>query len=414
MRVFLLVLSVFMATLVTGQAKYIIKGKVISDNTREPISGASIFVSNSSKGTTSHADGSFELQDVPPGKHQLIVSLIGHTTMVIPYTNDDLPLQLEVKMKRKPVELASVTVEPDEANGWQKWGKFFMESFIGTTANAGECKLKNPQALRFKHSRKNGTLTVLADEPLIIENKALGYELEYQLEEFNFDFRSRYLVFLGYPLFRDMNDSGKTKAKWARNREKAYNGSLMHFMKSLYDNRVAEEGYQVRRLRKEQNVEKKRVRNGIQERLKAQRASVGRQNTIDFGDSTEYFNRILRQPDEFDVVSSDLLTADSLMTSTPGNEEKTLFFDDYLLVIYTHEKEEKEYLMPDLSSPKKLLGHQQSTIFLINQNPVNIDKRGNHSPILDLISFGYWAWSEKIANLLPIDYQVRQPAITPR
>ncbi len=410
MRAFFTLLMLATTLAVQAQTKYIISGKVLQEDSQVPIAGASVFVSNSSKGTISQPDGSFELVDVPFGRQQLIISSIGYTTVVIPYSHDELPIRLEVKMKRKPVELPSVTVEPDEVNGWEKWGKFFMENFIGTSANAAECKLKNPQAVRFKYSRKNNSLVVIADEPLIIENKALGYRLEYQLEEFNYSFKTRYLVYLGYPFFKDMYDSGHVARKMERNREKAYYGSMLHFMKSLYDNRLAYEGYEVRRLIKIENLEKKRIRAKIQANIDAQRASTGRRVTMNFDDSAQYINRILSQPDEFDMVMPPLLTADSVISIIPGSDEKRLFFNDHLLVVYKHEKEEEQYVIPGIGRPTKPANHQQSSIFLLNSSPVSIDEMGHHSPILDLISFGYWAWSEKVANLLPIDYKVRQPA----
>lgn len=413
MRTVLLTLfAVAAAITAQPQTKFVIKGVVVQDKTNEPIAGASVFVTNSSRGTMSQADGSFELLDVPPGRHQLIISYIGYSTMVIPYTSEDLPMQLEVRMKRKPVELDPVTIEPDEANGWEKWGQFFIENFIGTSTNAADCKLKNPQALRFRFSRKKNTLTVVADEPLIIENRALGYELQYQLEEFTFDFQTRYLIYLGYPLFRDMDAKNRAKGKWDRSREKAYYGSMMHFMKSLYDNRLEQEGYEVRRLQKEENREKKRIRSQMQASIEAQRKS-GQKPVVNFGDSAEYARNILRQPDEFDIILPQILTADSLVAAT-GKEEKTLFFTDYLSVIYKHEREEPEYVRPGIGRPGRPANHQRSIIFLRGSGPVSIDSRGHYSPILEIISYGYWAWSEKIANLLPVDYEVKLSAWHPR
>ncbi len=86
-------------------------------------------------------------------------------------------------MKPKMEELQTVVVEPYEKDGWETWGKFFIENFIGTSQNARSCTIKNYKTLRFRHSKKRNQLTVTADDPLIIENKALGYSIQYQWKD---------------------------------------------------------------------------------------------------------------------------------------------------------------------------------------------------------------------------------------
>ncbi|HYC29691.1 MAG TPA: carboxypeptidase-like regulatory domain-containing protein, partial [Chitinophagaceae bacterium] len=370
----LLILASFLIASVAS-AQNIIKGRVVHEKSREPIAGASVFISNSTKGTVSKADGSFELVDVPTGSHDLVASSIGYATLVFSYTTADLPLKVELQLQPRVTELESVTVEPDEANGWEKWGRFFVENFIGTMANAADCKLKNPKALRFKHSRKNNTLTVIADEPLIIENKALGYKIQYQLEDFTYDFKTRYLVFLGYTLFEDMDGRDRQKRRWAANRVTAFNGSLQHFMKSLYNDQLAADGYEVKRMRKQDNTEKLRIRAVYKARMDSLRAK-GEVVRLGFGDSTAYYERIMGQPDQFDIISPGILTADSLIT--PGNGEiKTLFFENYLYITYRNEKEEEGYARS--SMPPHAPYFQRSTISLPALNPISIDSLGNYS-----------------------------------
>ena len=35
------------------------------------------------------------------------------------------------------------------ADGWNKYGQFFLDNFIGTTANAAQCTIENKDAIRF-------------------------------------------------------------------------------------------------------------------------------------------------------------------------------------------------------------------------------------------------------------------------
>ncbi|HYE55272.1 MAG TPA: carboxypeptidase-like regulatory domain-containing protein [Chitinophagaceae bacterium] len=388
-----------------GFSQNSIRGKVVHETSGEPIANASVFVNSSTRGTISKTDGSFELNNVPAGNHELIISSVGFITLVMPYTAADLPLNLEIRLKPKAAELATVIVEPDEKDGWNRFGKFFMDSFIGTTSNAKDCKLRNPEVLRFRYSKKNNMLRVIADEPLIIENRALGYSIQYQLEEFSFDYRSKFLLFMGYALFEDIptNRDG-LKRRWAANREEAWHGSIQHFMRSLYRDSLASEGFEVKRLIKTINAEKARLREVTQAKIRAQRAAArGGPVVIHHGDSTEYYNRIMRQPDEFDAILPGILTADSLLTGE--GPEKNFFFTNYLYITYKKEREEKGYV--EQSFEKRAPFHQRSTVFLPNLSPLVVDAKGNFSPIQDLVSYGYWAWSEKISTMLPLDYADR-------
>jgi hypothetical protein len=302
-----------------------------------------------------------------------------------------LPLRLKIELSAKAEELQTVIVEPYEKDGWEKWGKFFTENFIGTSDNAKDCKIKNYKALRFRNSKKKNQLTVTADEPLIIENRALGYKIQYQLEGFSYGFKDNMLLYFGYTLFDELNE-GAAKKRELKNREKAYNGSIMHFMSSLYHNHLAEDGFEVKRLVKTPNLEKERVK----------KIFAGQGLSKQSKDSSEYYEHILRQPDMLEEYGKPLLTADSLLTKA-DSINKRLYFNDYLYIVYKKEKEEPEYLQHIHENRQPF--YQRSVVFLPNGNGVLMDVTGNYFMPQDFMSYGYWSWSEKIATMLPLDYR---------
>ena len=69
-----------------------VKGHVF-DEQNEPVVGANIYWEGTQSGTTSNADGYFELEKNEDSK-KLIVSYIGYTTSVVPVTSDDEPLRV--------------------------------------------------------------------------------------------------------------------------------------------------------------------------------------------------------------------------------------------------------------------------------------------------------------------------------
>lgn len=391
-----------------AQCKNRIMGTIVNANTGATIASASIFISGTSKGTMSDASGHFVLTDIPAkGSYELVISSIGYTTLIYPFSADSLPQTLTVKLRPKVTELESIVVEPWEKDGWARWGRLFTESFIGTTAAARQCTIKNYKSLRFRYSKKSNTLIAVADEPLIIENRALGYRIQYQLEDFIYNMKERTLLYVGYTLFEDLaEDRNRLPRRWAVNRRRAYEGSLMHFMRSLYTNQLAKDGFEVQRMIKEPNLEKERVK---REYASLWRRNIGTGTRIVMGrgespiivsDSTNYYTRILRQPDFIDVIKPGLLTADSLVTVS--DDIRLLNFPHYLHITYKKGLEEEEYLrwFGEMRKP----WHPRSDIVLLEGSPILIEASGTFFPPQELFSSGYWAWSEKISHLLPINF----------
>ena len=77
---------------VSASAGKPVKGHVY-DEQNEPVIGANIYWEGTQLGTTSDADGYFELEKNDDSKN-LVVSYIGYTTSVVPVTSDGKPLRV--------------------------------------------------------------------------------------------------------------------------------------------------------------------------------------------------------------------------------------------------------------------------------------------------------------------------------
>ncbi|MDO6429223.1 carboxypeptidase-like regulatory domain-containing protein [Flavitalea sp. BT771] len=357
-----------------------LSGTVMDAITGKPVSGGSVYLNTSSIGAATTESGTFLLKRIPHGKWDLIVSAIGYDTYTLRISSDSLPSELEIRLRQNASELSSLTVEAYLKDGWRQWGKFFLNNFIGTTENASSCQILNKEALRFHYSMKNRKLTVSATAPLIIHNKALGYDLQYQLEAFSYDMKTDVVLYKGYPLFREMSDGEENKRRrWEERRKKAYLGSMHHFVQSLYAGSLAEQGFLVEQTIRIPNAEKERVK-----KVFDPKAPAGTYPD----DSLHYYWRILKQSDQLlQVVRAD--TAE-LVKDIPGGS-RSLFFPGALYVKY----------FKDLSTT---YDHWLSELRLTTPSPVEIDGSGNYFPAENVLASGYWAQSEKICNLLPLDY----------
>jgi hypothetical protein len=255
--------------------------------------------------------------------------------------------------------------------------------------------------VRFRHSKKNEELSAYASEPLIIENKALGYIIHYQLEKFSYSFKTHFLFYEGYPFFENMKGNPSRKSKWEKRRDEIYYGSMLHFMRSVYTNHITQEGFEVHALKKIPNVEKVRVKGANERNLLRTDNPDGTWSITPINkDSAKYYERILKQEDHFDVVDKNILQGDSIAYAI-DSVTAALDFKNYLLIIYKNKPVPFEYreLYPQNGT------QMTSQLFLSNQRPIEIQFNGSYYDPADLINYGFWAWSEKVGTMLPFDYQ---------
>lgn len=411
MKLFLLAILSFIGFAANAQS---ITGTIISEENKQPIAGANVYISNSSLGTISNNAGNFELNNLPKGNLTLVVSFVGYETFTYAFeAKQELPIQIKIELKIKPKELDKVTVSTFEKDGFTKWGQFFINNFIGEMEEAKSCILKNPEALKFRFDKTENKLYVIAFSPLIIQNKALGYSIKYDLEGFEYSFSDKILLYYGYALFADMDTKRKGKIKrWQKKRTEVYNGSMTHFMRSLYNNSFAADGFEVRRIIKTPNYEKERVKSIVKSRIITQ---IGNSKTVTINiggdikndstdkDSTDYYNRILHEPNEKTFLINTLLNADSISTFLPDTT-KELSFENYLLINYKNKMEPSAYLARNWKTANKQPGFVSSEIFLLGSKKIKVYERGIFFSPTEILSDGWWGWSEKIATLLPLDF----------
>ena len=356
-----------------------LSGLVRDSASGKPIPGVSVFLNSTSKGTVTHDDGSFVVSGIPPGRYELIVSAIGYATMQLEISTRHLPPVLKIALHTQASELAAVTVEPYLKNGWKKWGQLFWDNFIGTTANASSCSIKNKEVLRFRYYPKSRKLTVNSVEPLIIVNKALGYNLEYRLESFSVDFTTNIISYYGFPFFREMTpDNSDRQQKWDNNRLHAYLGSMMHFLRSLYQSRLQQDGFIIEHEIQVLNIEKQRVK-------AIYIPNVTKTDSIPI-DTLHHYWEVLRGPDYF---VQKVKSYDSLISINP-DQSRSFYFTGDFTVIY--------------GNGHLGIAYAESSVELTYPTPIEVEENGSYYPLQTLLSKGNWAKTEKIANLVPRDY----------
>src|SRR5205085_2640475 len=75
--------------------------------------------------------------------------------------------------------LTGVTVTARHSQAWERHFRTFSRELLGNRPIARQCQILNGNSLSF--SEEKGHLRAQATEPLVIENRALGYKLAYDL-----------------------------------------------------------------------------------------------------------------------------------------------------------------------------------------------------------------------------------------
>lgn len=226
-----------------------IKGIVLDKKTNKPISGASIYFNNTTIGTISKPDGIFNIEKDGSVESSLIISYLGYQKIIIdkPENNKNY----KILMVEEEFSLDEVVLTNDD---WPRSLKLkeFKKYFLGDTKNGKSCNILNEDELILKYNKSDKVLTAVAYKPLIIKNKNLNYIIDYDLEEFKVIysyvnglnervFRSTF--FSGTSFFQPLESTPNIKIE--KRRQKAYKGSILHFMRSLSQQLLEENGYKV-------------------------------------------------------------------------------------------------------------------------------------------------------------------------
>lgn len=274
-----LLLSLFVATACNNTHKVInetansprakFEGKVIDQETKEPISGAKVWVEGTTINSKTDKNGYFSLT-IPHGYFEIHARAEGYKFDQARVAIEDKYAKVHDFFLSKKISKGSFSYSPrknttgfdsafppqidriklleaeiDSLKGviadleYQLFGnenkiedqkvKVFINQYINDELN---CSLTNPEVIEFAETEE-GTLWINDPVELIVMNHELGYKLIIQLNEF---VSQEYSEIIGLNVdadyfFEEMTPENEIQARrWEKNRNKYFNGSLRHFL----------------------------------------------------------------------------------------------------------------------------------------------------------------------------------------
>ncbi len=213
-----------------GQSLGSIEGKVLDATTTEFIPGATVYLANTAIGMAANDDGTFLLGNITSGRYDLIVSMIGYKTFTksIVFSGGSI-VGLKIFLVANAEELKTVEVVGKKS---LSYFSDFKKVFLGQTLNALQCKIVNQNDVYIY--KEGSKLIAVAHKPIEIINNALGYRIYYDLKEFVIDYENNISYVSGIPRFEKLLPKTKRQeVRWIKERDRAYYGSIEHFIRSL-------------------------------------------------------------------------------------------------------------------------------------------------------------------------------------
>lgn len=388
---------IFFSEAIAQQTSIEIAGTVIDSQTKKPLVGASIYLNNTTRATTSAEDGAFTLKNIPQGNYQLIISYIGYASSSIKVAGQSANA-LKIELQPSQTFLNEVTIGTNPH--WDQHFLLFQIFFLGKGMQ--QCTIENPKSLFFKYS-KSYVLTAEASKPLIIDNQALGYRVYYELT--SFVHRNNRTSYLGYTHFEEMKPANNAEEKkWKANRENAYYGSFTHFIRSLVNNQIAEDNFVVKRLTKAESFSFSRLilQKWKGDEFKSTDTLVSTLwNGIDYDpkDTTAMADTTKKWGSKagYNILYPQTLSADSILAKTIIVGKYKLSFSNSLFI--TYKKKNANWVQDNQNQP----GYPTSILTMYKADTF-VDSRGFLADPNAVIQEGFWA-TYRVADQLPDDYE---------
>lgn len=343
-------------------AQYI-SGVVVDGKTGTPLPGVNVFISGTTYGDATAQNGTFEIETVPAGTHELVASMVGYQpkVQVIRIARDGAAFST-VRLQEAVYETGEAVVTSEQPKNWQRHLERFVREFIGTSPNARDCAIQNPYVLDFETESATSTLRASAVRPLEIVNRALGYRIIFVLRDFevaNWTYTVRYK---GHTRFEELKPESDTERDvWERNRARTYSGSFQHFLHSLARGNTEAEGFELR-----------------------------------------LADDVALPPGEINLLPKADIGSILFDGMTPF--ERLFYSSTPLHVAFQEEAEPGSYqrFVTEITGRPYRRGDAQHSV-LVFDRAVTVHTSGYLYEPYRLKTYGYWIW-ERVADMLPRDY----------
>ena len=222
-------------------AQRFISGSVSDAETGAAIFGASVFIAGTTVGTTTDAAGNYRLLIPGEGSYRLTVSHVGYQSFFSEIEPGNTSTTIDVALISNVIEEVTISAR---VRFRQRDINLFWRTVLGKSPSRRTIYAVNPQDVFYFYNSETRILRVTSRAPLQIVNLETGYSIHLMLDHFVHDYRTTVSTWEGECIFIELEpENDRQKAQWEENRRNIYQTSLRNFIKSLYHNTHAENGF---------------------------------------------------------------------------------------------------------------------------------------------------------------------------
>lgn len=351
-----------------------VSGTVTDAATGEPLPGVHVFIARSMTGTTTDGSGKYRLERVPLGAHRLYVSMIGYEPEArdVMLREESPEVQQDFALAEAVLELDEVTVVGIADPNWERHLQKFIRLFIGETPNAEHTRILNPEVLSFEDKLVH--FKAHASEPLVIENGALGYRIQYFLREFAAT--PTRVSYDGEGLYEEVDAPSPAIAeRWDALRQQAWYGSWRHFILSVLDGNPGPAGFHI-----------------------FSRPDMGEMNVNPSMGTSGSGGSLLAGKQRFPMKPRDLYKDGEVAL------EKILDFHGFVEIRFTGEMEPEHYRTWRRDAGRSAAEQPQTSWIRLERGPAVVDYKGDVLDPYGVTFYGFLAY-ERVADELPKEYR---------
>ena len=167
-----------------------ITGTVKEKGSGLPLPFANVFISNTTLGKATDQEGRFRISGDLPQEIEVVASFVGYITEVKKIsTRGKSEIQVDFELAINESNLTEVQLKAKRDKNWEREFRRFEEVFLALPDDPFKPKIEitNPWVVDFEKVKVQGApnyVKASAQEPLKIINQALGYEVDYYLQDF--------------------------------------------------------------------------------------------------------------------------------------------------------------------------------------------------------------------------------------
>jgi len=245
-----------------------VSGIVYDKKSQEPMEGVTIYFDGTTKGTITNINGVFKIDINKELQTSLVISFLGYKKLIHKdysddfvykyYLEEEISVLNEIYLSDNKTSSRKTDALSSYENIWTRKQKMteFKNHFLGVSKQAQSCKILNEDDIFLTYDKTSDKLIASSKKPIRILNKHLEYEIAYDLQDFEVQYvshstegrvKTRYspttVYYAGTSFYKVLNNNPSNRID--KKRTKVYQGSVLHFMRAVYSNRLIDEGFKL-------------------------------------------------------------------------------------------------------------------------------------------------------------------------